>query len=61
MQDMMEMKDYYNIFFKRENVKKLVGFAIAPMDQGTKQSKVESLIILNLMIQNSILKQKKAD
>jgi len=61
IQDLFEFKDLFNIISRRDNVNKLVNFAVAPISEGSKSSKSESLVILNLYIQNCILKQKKVD
>jgi hypothetical protein len=39
----------------------LANFAIVPISEGSKSSKSESLVVLNLYIQNCFSKQKKAD
>lgn len=61
IKDLFEFKDLFNIISRRDNVNKLVNFAVAPISEGSKSSKSESLVILNLYIQNCILKQKKVD
>ena len=61
IQDLFEFKDLFNVISRRENVNKLANFAVAPISEGSKSSKSESLVVLNLYIQNCISKQKKAD
>ena len=59
--DMFEIKEFYNIICQKENLQKIVDFAIASMTESTKDSKVSSLSVLNQIIMNHIERQKKKD
>jgi len=61
IQDMFEVKEFYNIICKKENVQKIADFATAAMGESTKQSKQSALSVLNQIISNHIEKQKKKD
>ena len=61
LQDMFEIKEFYNIICKRESITKIVNFATAGFAEGTKSSKSCSLVVLNLIITNHIDRLKKID
>lgn len=61
IQDMFEIKDFYNIICKRESLTDIINFATAPFGSSTKTSKACSLIVLNQIITNHIDRQKKKD
>lgn len=39
IQDMFEIKEFYNIICKQENIQQIADFAISPMNESTKTSK----------------------
>jgi hypothetical protein len=47
IQDMFEVKEFYNIICKKESVEAIADYATAPMNENTKSSKVSSLLVLN--------------
>ena len=59
--DMFEIKEFYNIICQKDNLQKIVNFAIASMTESTKDSKCSSLAVLNQIIMNHIERQKKKD
>lgn len=59
--DMFEIKEFYNIICQKENLQKIVDYAIAGMTESTKDSKCSSLSVLNQIILNHIDRQKKKD
>ena len=61
IQDMFEIKEFYNIICKRESLTKIVNFSTAAFGESTKTSKSCSLIVLNQIITNHIDRQKKKD
>ena len=61
IQDMFEIKDFYNLICEKENLTKIVDFALAGMDESTKHSKCSSLTVLNQIVLSNIEKQKKKD
>jgi putative sterol carrier protein len=61
IQDMFEIKDFYNIICKRESLTDIISFATAAFGGATKTSKACSLIVLNQIITNHIDRQKKKD
>lgn len=61
IQEMFEIKEFYNIICTKENVKTIADFATAPMGESTKQSKQSALAVLNQIISHHIEKQKKKD
>lgn len=61
IQDMFEVKEFYNIICKKESVEAIADYATAPMNENTKSSKVSSLLVLNQIISHNIEKQKKKD
>ena len=61
IQDMFEIKDFYNQICDKDNLTKIVGFALAGMNESTKYSKCSSLTVLNQIVQSNIEKQKKKD
>jgi len=61
IQDMFEIKEFYNIICKRESLNKIVDYSTAAFDKSTKTSKSCSLIVLNQIISNHIERQKKKD
>lgn len=61
IQDMFEIKEFYNIICKKENVQTIADFATAAMGESTKQSKQSALSVLNQIISHHIEKQKKKD
>ena len=61
IQDMFEIKEFYNIICKRESLTKIVNFSTAAFAGSTKTSKSCSLIVLNQIITNHIDRQKKKD
>lgn len=61
IQDMFEIKEFYNIICKRESLTKIVNFSTAAFGGSTKTSKSCSLIVLNQIITNHIDRQKKKD
>ena len=61
IQDMFEIKEFYNIICKRESLTKIINFSTAAFESSTKTSKSCSLIVLNQIITNHIDRQKKKD
>lgn len=61
IQDMFEIKEFYNIICKRESLTKIINFSTAAFASSTKTSKSCSLIVLNQIITNHIDRQKKKD
>jgi hypothetical protein len=61
IQDMFEIKEFYNIICKRESITKIINFATAGFATSTKSSKSCSLVVLNLIITNHIDRLKKKD
>lgn len=61
IQEMFEIKEFYNIICTKENVSTIADFATAPMGESTKQSKQSALAVLNQIISHHIEKQKKKD
>lgn len=61
LQDMFEMKDFYNIIFKKENVSQILDYATAPIDGATKASKTASLGVFNQIITQHIERLKKKE
>jgi hypothetical protein len=61
IQEMFEIKEFYNIICTKENVKTIADFATAPIGESTKQSKQSALAVLNQIISHHIEKQKKKD
>ena len=61
IQDMFEIKEFYNIICQKENLQKIVEYALAGMTESTKDSKCSSLSVLNQIIMNHIDRQKKKD
>lgn len=61
IQDMFEIKEFYNIICKKENVEQIANFATAAMNESTKTSKSSALSVLNQIIYHHIEKQKKKD
>ena len=61
IQDMFEIKEFYNIICQKENLQKIVDYALAGMKESTKDSKCSSLSVLNQIIMNHIERQKKKD
>lgn len=61
IQDMFEIKEFYNIICQKENLQKIVDFALAGMKESTKDSKCSSLTVLNQIIMNHIERQKKKE
>ena len=61
IQDMFEIKDFYNLICEKENLTKIIDFALAGMDESTKHSKCSSLTVLNQIVLSNIEKQKKKD
>lgn len=59
IQDMFEIKEFYNILCKKENVQTICGYACASMDQSTKASKTCALSVINQIISHHIEKSKK--
>ena len=59
IQDMFEIKEFYNIICKRESITKIINFATAGFSTSTKSSKSCSLVVLNLIITNHIDRLKK--
>jgi hypothetical protein len=58
---MCEIKEFYNLICKKENIKAIVDYALAPMNASTKASKTSSLTVLNQIIYLHIEKMKKKD
>ena len=56
IQDMFEIKEFYNQICEKENLTKIVDFALASMSESTKPSKCCSLTILNQIVLNNIEK-----
>jgi len=61
IRDMCEIKEFYNLVCKKENIKQIVDFSLAAMGESTKASKTSSLTVLNQIIYLHIEKQKKKD
>ena len=61
IQDMFEIKDFYNIMCQKENLQKIANMATAGLNESTKDSKCSSLTVLNQIIMNHIDRQKKKD
>lgn len=61
IQDMFEIKEFYNLICGKENMTKIVDFALAGMSESTKASKCCSLTVLNQIVLNHIERQKKKD
>jgi hypothetical protein len=61
IQDMFEIKEFYNIICQRENLQKIVDLSLAGMNESNKYSKTSSLTVLNQIITNHIERQKKKD
>ena len=61
IRDMCEIKEFYNLICKKENIKAIVDYALAPMNASTKASKTSSLTVLNQIIYLHIEKMKKKD
>ena len=49
---MFEIKEFYNIICKKENVQKIANFALEKINESTKNSKCASLQVLNAIIKN---------
>jgi hypothetical protein len=47
IQDMFEIKEFYNLICGKDNLTKVVDFALAGMTESTKASKCCSLSVLN--------------
>lgn len=61
IQDMFEIKEFYNLICGKENLTKIVDFALAGMSESTKASKCCSLTVLNQIVLNHIERQKKKE
>lgn len=61
IRDMCEIKEFYNLVCKKENIKQIVDYSLAAMGASTKASKTSSLTVLNQIIYLHIEKQKKKD
>jgi hypothetical protein len=61
IQDMFEVKDFYNIICKKQNIQVIADFATASMTESTKASKTCSLTVLNQILMNHVDKQKKSE
>lgn len=61
IRDMCEIKEFYNLVCKKENIQQIVDYSLAPMGASTKASKTSSLTVLNQIIYLHIEKQKKKD
>ena len=61
IRDMCEIKEFYNLVCKKENIQQIVDFSLAAMGASTKASKTSSLTVLNQIIYLHIEKQKKKD
>lgn len=59
--DMFEIKEFYNLICQKDNLTKIVDFALDSMYESTKASKCCSLTVLNQIVLNHIEKQKKKD
>jgi len=61
IQDMFEIKEFYNLICGKENLTQIVEFALAGMSESTKSSKCSSLSVLNQVVLNHIERQKKKE
>ena len=61
IQDMFEIKEFYNLIVNKENLTKIADFATAGMSESTKYSKCSSLTVLNQIVSSNIEKQKKKE
>jgi hypothetical protein len=47
IQDMFEIKEFYNLICSKASLTRIVDFALAGMSESTKSSKCSSLVVLN--------------
>ena len=58
---MLEEEDFYDLILQKDNLTRIVDFALAGMIESTKCSKCCSLTVLNQILLSIIERQKKID
>lgn len=51
LQDMYENKEYVEMMFKEDNLKKILEFATVPLSEGSKSSKTAALNVFNHLLE----------